>query len=215
MATARTFIQIADLDPAIFAQKDNGSGQCLVTLLDQSDTSIASLSIVAPCTLRATDTDGNNFDIDLASAITACETTTGLAYNGTTGVLTYTDEDGGATNINLPLESFLDTAAFNAATQILTLTFNTQSGLSDINVDLSTLVDTYALTVTDSNDIDFTLTGDGSTGTPWNVTASAILDPDVDNILTSSATGLMVDWCDVVDNLAALNLDCTGLTVVP
>jgi len=49
---------------------------------------------------------------------------TSIAYNGTTGVLSYVDELGATTNINLPLEKFLASASLNPTTNILTLTLN-------------------------------------------------------------------------------------------
>ena len=49
---------------------------------------------------------------------------TSIAYNGTTGVLSYVDELGTTTNINLPLEKFLSSASLNSTTNILTLTLN-------------------------------------------------------------------------------------------
>jgi hypothetical protein len=57
-------------------------------------------------------------------AASPADVLTTIAYNGTTGVLSYVDEAGATTNINLPLEKFLSSASLNSTTNILTLTLN-------------------------------------------------------------------------------------------
>lgn len=100
--------------------------------------------------------------LDLTPLIQASETTTTLAYNGLTGDLTYTDEDGVATVINLPVENFLASAAYNSTTNTLTLTLVDGSTVA---VDLTDIIGTGSLTST--TDV-LTVTG-GTNATVANV----------------------------------------------
>lgn len=59
-----------------------------------------------------------------AWANTAADVLTSISYAPVTGILTYVDELGASTNINLPLEKFLASASLNTTTNILTLTLN-------------------------------------------------------------------------------------------
>lgn len=120
---------------------------------------------------------------DLTPAIKAAETTTVLSYAAATGILSYTDEDGVVTAIDLPMENVLTAPTYNAGTNVLTFT---KPDGSTILIDLTDLMDIYSLTA--GNGI--TVTGNGSTATPWVVAAK--VDPAVDNALTVSATGLKV-----------------------
>lgn len=61
-----------------------------------------------------------------------------LSYNGETGELTFTDQFGTETVINMPLEMFLSQAVYDPDTNILTLTM---SDNTTFDVDLSDLVD--------------------------------------------------------------------------
>ena len=57
---------------------------------------------------------------------------------------TLVDSDGEAHGIiNIPIDTFLDSATYNATTHILTLVFNTASGKTAVVVDLGALVDVY------------------------------------------------------------------------
>ena len=74
-------------------------------------------------------------------------------------------------------DGMLDNATYNAENKKLTLTFNTASGKSAIDVDLTDLVDTYALSAGDATTGTYlTLTpgvsGTGSTSDPWKVTVA-------------------------------------------
>jgi hypothetical protein len=120
---------------------------------------------------------------DLTAAIQAAETVTTLGYNGATGDLTYVDEDGVTTTITLPLENFLSAASYDSGTNILTLTLTDGTTFP---VNLADLIDTFALSGGDTT----TVSGDGSTGSPWVVEAK--IDPAPGNQLTASPTGLFV-----------------------
>jgi hypothetical protein len=121
---------------------------------------------------------------NLTAAVKAAETLTSLSYVAATGVISYKDELGATTTIDLPMESVFQSVAFDAATNKLTFTL---VGGSTSEVDLADLVDAYTLNAGDG----LTVTGNGSTATPW--VASAKLDPLAGNLLTVSAAGLLVD----------------------
>jgi len=131
--------------------------------------------------------------VDLTSLVRAAETNCSLTYNGTTGALTFTNEDGVANVINLPLEQFLSAASFNSATNVLTLTLNNGT---TVPVNLAALIDLY--TLTGSNSV--TITGNGSTATPW--VASVKVDPVAGNAITASAAGLKVTLPAVTNTLS-------------
>jgi hypothetical protein len=127
--------------------------------------------------------NGEIATIDLTPAIAAAETLTTLGYNGATGDLTYVDEDGVTTTITLPLENFLSAAVYDSGSNTLTLTLTDGSTFP---VDLSDLVEVYSLTGGNTT----TVSGDGSTLTPWEIEAK--IDPAPGNQLTASPTGLFV-----------------------
>jgi hypothetical protein len=52
--------------------------------------------------------------------------------------------------------------------------------------------DDVALQVSDTNSIDMTLTGSGTTADPWIVSADAVLDPNANNLLSVGPNGLLV-----------------------
>ena len=74
-------------------------------------------------------------------------------------------------------DGMLDNATYNAENKKLTLTFNTAAGKSAIDVDLTDLVDTYALSAgaaTTGSYLTLTpgVSGTGSTSDPWKVTVA-------------------------------------------
>lgn len=70
---------------------------------------------------------------------------TTLAYNGATGALTYVDEDGATTTINLPLEKFLSAASYNDTTDILTLTLTDGTTFNVSLADLAPVASTSGI----------------------------------------------------------------------
>lgn len=127
------------------------------------------------------------------SVVTACSDASdegSLSYDSNTGILTHTNSNGDTQSVNLPLESFLQSVTEDNVAKTLTFTWNTDSGIAETTIDLSDLVDVYALEVTDTDCIDLTLTGDGSQTTPWNISAAPRLDPSGDNALSCTAAGL-------------------------
>ena len=74
-------------------------------------------------------------------------------------------------------DGMLDNATYNAENKKLTLTFNTAAGKSAIDVDLTDLVDTYALSAGDATTGTYLkltpgVSGTGSTSDPWKVTVA-------------------------------------------
>ncbi len=63
---------------------------------------------------------------------------TGISYNGSNGIITYTDETGTPTAIDLPIENLFENASYNSTTKNLTLTTNAGG---TINIPLADLVD--------------------------------------------------------------------------
>lgn len=114
------------------------------------------------------------------------ETLTALSYNATTTVLTYTDEAGNASTIDLSAlttDLYITGASFNATTTVLTL--SDADGVSpDVTVDLSTLKGT----LTDNADGTYTYTSGAQTVT--FDTRRANVSVDAGNVLTLGADGL-------------------------
>jgi len=114
------------------------------------------------------------------------ETLTSLTYVGATKVLTYLDEAGNSTAVNLAAlaaDIYVNGASLNATTGILTLTDN--DGTSpDVTVDL------HALTGTLTNNGDGTYTYTTMSGTVTFDTKKAAVSADVGNALTLGADSL-------------------------
>ncbi|GHU54917.1 hypothetical protein AGMMS49975_15980 [Clostridia bacterium] len=86
--------------------------------------------------------DGN--DKILSSSANGFLSSLSLEYDTETGTMTLRGKNGEVlSTINLPLESFLENAEFDNTTNILTFSWNTESGIEDMEVDLSGLIQTY------------------------------------------------------------------------
>lgn len=97
-------------------------------------------------------------------------------------------------------DGMLDNATYNAENKKLTLTFNTASGKSAIDVDLTDLVDTYVLSAgaaTTGTYLTLTpgVSGTGSTSDPWKVTVA--LD---ETNLTTKLTNIKADYINHISN---------------
>lgn len=126
--------------------------------------------------------------LDLTPAIQAGETTTTLAYNPTTKILTYTNEDGVAANIDLSalaVDIYVDGATYNAATMVLTLT-DTSGATPDVTVSLA---DLKKVVTAATNSITFSGTGESSNP----LTANLNVDPVAGNLLTVTGSGVAVN----------------------
>lgn len=122
------------------------------------------------------------------------------------------NSDGTIDSAFLPpvtLDVHVASGVYNAATEAIDLTLTDSSVVS---IPASDLVDIYALQVTDGATVNLTLTGDGSTANPWNITAEVVASTSVaDNVVTIEADGIAVDPQDVSDWIEAQTLDCGGL----
>jgi hypothetical protein len=123
----------------------------------------------------------------LDAMVKSFETTTAVSYNPLTKTITYTDEDGGVTNLDLSalaLDVYVSGSSYNASTMVLTLT-DTNGATPDVVLNLA---DLKQVAYTDSATVDFS--GTGETATP--LTASVKIDATPGNLVTSTATGIQV-----------------------
>lgn len=136
-----------------------------------------------------------------------------LSYNPATSTLTHTNSiDGTTQDVVISLaDGFVDSVTYNEPTQELTISWNTDAGLSDTVISLASLVDVYSVTSLNTSCINTSVTGTGSAGDPWVVSATPVVSPDADNVLECTANGLKVDYCDAFEALELLPLDCSNL----
>jgi hypothetical protein len=130
--------------------------------------------------------DGNS--IDLSALVKQLETLTVLAYDPATKKVSYTDEDEVVTELDLSelaKDTFIETVTYDPTASALTLTYN-DAAIPDILVDLK---DLKQVVTEDSDTVEFS--GTGETATP--LTASVKIDPVVENLLTATTDGLLVD----------------------
>ena len=91
--------------------------------------------------------DATTKDVELKELLT------GASYDGTTGDFTFTKANGEAVVINTPTENFLDAAAFDPETNVLTLTLTDGT---EVPVNLGDLIDVYTVESTDSVELAMT-----------------------------------------------------------
>lgn len=91
--------------------------------------------------------------------VKGAESLTTIGYNASTGLLSYLDEAGQTTNINLPIDNFLSDASYDPQTGILTLTL---SNSTTVSVNLSDLVDTETVTTISRSGGTLTYTNEGA-----------------------------------------------------
>ncbi len=120
---------------------------------------------------------------ELGTPVDINETITALGYNPATNILTYTDETGASTNVDLTalaIDINVGSLAYNPLTGVITLT---ETDGSVHTIDISTLIDVY--TVSDTDTVDLTMTGN-------NITGVVRIDPDSCNTISATASGLIV-----------------------
>lgn len=125
-------------------------------------------------------TDGETF-LD-CTAVKGCETVTSISYDASTYEMTFLDENGDSTVVNLAAlaaDIFVTGATYDATTGVLTLTDNDAS-TPDVIVNLSALISQLQ----NNNDGTYTHTsGDGS------VTTINVLGDGPNNLLVASPNG--------------------------
>lgn len=139
--------------------RDPGTGELSVDVSALGITNILSLA----GTVLTSTVNGQAADQDLAAAIEAGETVTVLDYDPATTTLTYTDEDGNDTTVDLSAlttDIYITGGSFDAGSMQLTLT-DPDAGTPDVVIDLSTLL----LVVTDNGDGTYELAQGGNTST--------------------------------------------------
>lgn len=165
---------------------------------------------LAGSVITYTNEDGVSNGMDLCPMVKVCETVTGLAYNGTTGDLTYTDEDGADTVLNIPTESFLAAASYDSTTKDLTLTLTDGTVFT---VNLADLVDPETVTtLTDNGNDSFTYINEA--GTPTTVDYSETV---TSLALNGAGDGLTyTDEAGVANNLVLCPIvqDCETVTAL-
>jgi hypothetical protein len=142
----------------------------------------------------------NTTSSTLDAMVKAFETTTSISYNPATKSITYNNEDGISTVLDLSalaLDIFVSGSTYNAGTMILTLT-DTNPNTAPITINLA---DLKQVAYTDSATVDFS--GTGETASP--LTASVKIDPAPTNLINSSANGIQVLPTGVT-NLATVEL---------
>ena len=124
----------------------------------------------------------------LESMVKAFETPTVLGYNPTTKVISYTNELGVVVNIDLSalaVDVFVNGATYNASTMVLTLTDNNGT-TPDVSINLSEL---KKVATSGSNSVTWAGTGEASSPLVANIK----IDPSLNNLITVSAAGVMLD----------------------
>lgn len=125
--------------------------------------------------------------LDLTPLIQAGETNTTLTYNPATKTLTYTNEDGVVSNVDLSalaMDIYVSGGAYDAGTMVLTLTDNDAS-TPDITINLA---DLKKVVTAASSVISFS--GSGEASNPLQATLN--LDTTTGNLLSMSVNGLLV-----------------------
>jgi hypothetical protein len=190
------------LDPAAVTATTNllsVVGANLASTVNGIAATIPIASIAPPTTHTATIAGSNITSVvngvaatvDLTPLVKAAETTTILNYNAATKSLSYTDEDGTVSVIDLSalaVDVNLSSGAYDPATFVLTLT---DSDGSLVTVNLADLKKTIT-----ANSTSLTLTGTGEASSPLK--ADLLIDPIAGNPLTVTAAGVKVTIPPVV-----------------
>lgn len=147
-------------------------------------------ALAATGTTITSTVNGVDAALDIEPAVDAAtpDLVKDLTFDAATGIWTITKNDGSSSTVSSPVEQFLSSSSYDAATSTLTLSM---ADGTDVDVDLSGLVDAYTLTAGDGVDV----TGDGSSATPWVVAAK--VDPAAINALTNGPAGLLLDPADI------------------
>ena len=104
----------------------------------------------------------------------------GATFDGSTGLLSLATPSGTPIEINLPVETFLSAASYDADTHKLTLTLTDNT---KFDVDLADLIDTYTGSTTNSATVDIT---------EGVVTATVKVSANEGNLVTVNTDGIYV-----------------------
>ncbi|MFZ8972588.1 MAG: hypothetical protein ACO2ZD_00650 [Pseudomonadales bacterium] len=133
----------------------------------------------------------------------------GFSYDPLTGTLTHTSSNGTVQTGQVSLaDGFLESVEIDPGNpNAVIFTWNTDSGLAPTTIDFSHLDN--GLVVGDTDCIDMSITGAGTAVDPWVINATPVIDPNPDNALSCTATGLFAAATVVQE----LDTDCIDLTV--
>jgi len=176
--------------------------------VDPAALAITNALALTGSTLEST-VSGQMASVDLLPAIQAGETVTVLGYDPATTMLSYTDEDGNVTAVDLSAltsDIYVDGASFDATSMMLTLTDN-DGGTPDVVVDLSSLV----MTITNNGDGTYTFVqGSNSVVVDTKDGVSA----DAGNLASLGSDGLPFVSASAIRQLADVEVqDAFGVTL--
>lgn len=189
------YAKTADVNASL-ALKANSADVYNKTEIDTKVTNINS-SITAEQS-RAT-TAENKIKTDLTTEINKKVATVTIEKDGTNDLQYHLLVDGVNTgDINIPKDRFLSNVVYSEATKVITFTFETTTGTTTTDVNISDLIDTYTagngLTLTDSK---FSVKKDATSQAYIEVSASGVKVVGIDEALE-----LKADKTDVTASLA-------------
>ena len=152
------------------------------------------LLALADGTLAVNTNIGTGESDALKALIKGQETATSMSYDAATKIISYTNEKGTVSNINLSalaVDIYVDGASYDAATMVLKLIDN-DTGTPDISVNLAELKK-----VSSQNSTTVTLSGTGEASSPLK--ADVNVSNAATNLLKTDANGLLVSKTDITD----------------
>lgn len=156
---------------------------------DEIDTKVTNInSSITSETNRAT-TAENKIKTDLTSELNKKVATVTIEKDSTNDLQYHLIVDGEKTgDINIPKDQFLSNVVYSSATKVITFTFETSTGTTTTDVNISDLIDTYTagdgLTLTDGK---FSVKKDVNTQSYIEVSASGVKVVGVDEALALKA----------------------------
>lgn len=128
---------------------------------------------------------------------------TGVSFNETTQVLTFTYSDATTTTVDLALESVVQGVSYNSTTKVLTFTL--VSGLTT-TVTLTDLIDAYTGSTTDNATV--------TVGSSGIISCTVKISAVAGNQLTSSSAGLYVAATDISGKIDKVGAATVGHVAV-
>ena len=189
------YAKTVDVDTKL-GKKANSADVYKKTEIDTKVTNIN--SSITNETNRAT-TAENKIKTDLTSELNKKVATVTIEKDSTNDLQYHLIVDGEKTgDINIPKDQFLSNVVYSSATKVITFTFETSTGTTTTDVNISDLIDTYTagdgLTLTDGK---FSVKKDVNTQSYLEVSADGVKVVGIDEALA-----LKADKTDVTASLA-------------
>ena len=189
------YAKTADVNTSL-AKKANSADVYKKTEIDTKVTNIN--SSITNETNRAT-TAENKIKTDLTTEINKKVATVTIEKDSTNDLQYHLIVDGEKTgDINIPKDQFLSNVVYSSATKVITFTFETTTGTTTTDVNISDLIDTYTagngLTLTDGK---FSVKKDATSQAYIEVSESGVKVVGIDEALA-----LKADKTDVTASLA-------------